>query len=85
MPDYNKVSFPQMEPLDINLLLPQADPITKEFISKILVLDPVERYTALQAKNDLYFIKNRNDCELSDIIITSKNKNDKSISKQNHY
>jgi hypothetical protein len=62
-----------MDALDMNLLLPRADTVTIEFINKILVLDPVERFSSLQAKHDSYFIKKSNDCELSDLIITSKN------------
>lgn len=56
LPDYGKVSFPDMVPLDLHLLLPHAQPQDVSFLQTILRLDPASRATALEARSDEYFL-----------------------------
>ena len=40
LPDYGKVIFPDMEPMDIGLFIPRAHPEDLEFLETMLVLNP---------------------------------------------
>lgn len=54
LPDYNKVSFPPMQPLDPVLVLPTSSPQAREFIFRMLCLNPQSRFSAKQAMRHLY-------------------------------
>lgn len=58
LPDFNKLSFPAMSPVDLSLLLPHAhiDDIT--FLKTLLSLDPYSRSSAAQALQSDYFYRN---------------------------
>lgn len=49
LPDYNKISFSSNKPKSWSIVLPSADAITLNLISRILVYDGMSRITAKQA------------------------------------
>lgn len=55
LPDYSKVSFPNMKPLPLSLVLPQAHPDDLHFLAHLLVLDPARRMSAQDALCLPYF------------------------------
>ena len=55
LPDYSKVSFPNMQPLPLSLVLPQAHPADLHFLAHLLVLDPARRMSAQDALLLPYF------------------------------
>ena len=55
LPDYSKVSFPNMTPLPLGLVLPQAHPADLHLLEYLLVLDPARRMTAQDALRLPYF------------------------------
>jgi cell cycle related kinase len=55
LPDYSKVSFPNMPALDLRLVLPAAHPQEVAFLSRLLALDPSRRLGALEALQLDYF------------------------------
>jgi hypothetical protein len=55
LPDYSKVSFPQMQALALPLVLPAAHPEEVAFLSRLLVLDPSRRLGAEEALRAEYF------------------------------
>ena len=58
LPDYAKVSFPNLLPLDMHaMLMPHAHPQDVEFLKTLLVLDPAQRVTAAAAAQSAYFLK----------------------------
>ena len=58
LPDYAKVSFPNLLPLDMHaMLLPHAHPQDVDFLKTLLVLDPAKRVTAAAAAQSGYFLK----------------------------
>lgn len=46
LPDYSKVSFPNMAPVPLQVALPGAHPEDVAFLAAMLVLDPSQRLTA---------------------------------------
>lgn len=57
LPDYNKIGFSHSKPKSWCVILPAADAITLNLISKILIYDGVRRLTAKQVSSK-YFEKN---------------------------
>jgi serine/threonine protein kinase len=55
LPDFSKVSFPNMQPLDLHTILPQVHHADLAFIQQALTLDPVQRPSAREALQDPYF------------------------------
>lgn len=55
LPDYSKVNFPNMQPLSLSLVLPQAHPADLHFLAHLLVLDPARRMSAQDALRLPYF------------------------------
>mgnify|MGYP005991332647 CR=1 FL=1 len=55
LPDYCKVHFPNMTPLDLQVLLPSAHSDEVDFVRQLLVLDPNKRLTAKSALESVYF------------------------------
>jgi len=55
LPDYSKVSFPNMQPLSLSLVLPQAHPADLHFLAHLMVLDPARRMSAQDALRLPYF------------------------------
>lgn len=55
LPDYSKVCFPNMSPVDFCYILPTADSEERAFIKLFLVLDPVKRMEAHSALSLPYF------------------------------
>ena len=55
LPDYCKVNFPNMLPLDLSVVFPGVHQDDISFIAKFIVLDPASRLSAAQALRDDYF------------------------------
>jgi len=55
LPDYSKVNFPNMTPLPLSLVLPQAHPAELHLLEHFLVLDPARRMSAQDALRLPYF------------------------------
>mmetsp|Transcript_348 Transcript_348/g.479 ORF Transcript_348/g.479 Transcript_348/m.479 type:complete len:363 (+) Transcript_348:37-1125(+) len=58
LPDYSKVSFPNIPPLDLRLILPQVHVDEVAFIQSLLTLDPEKRLTAATAIRSSFFSTN---------------------------
>ena len=56
LPDYSKVSFSQMSPLDLRLLITTASENDIAFLQTMLVLNPKKRSTAAQLVCSSYFL-----------------------------
>lgn len=57
LPDYHKVCFPNMDPLDIRLIIPHAPESEITFVTQSLQLDPAQRLSAVDAFNHQYFVE----------------------------
>lgn len=57
LPDYDKVSFPDLVPVDLCALLPSCRPQDVRFLQTMLVLDPVQRSTAARIAACDYFLE----------------------------
>lgn len=69
LPDYNKVSFPDLAPIDFKLLLPHLAQEDLDFLLTLIRLDPASRATASSASRSLYFAAPPQPQEfLSDVI-----------------
>lgn len=55
LPDYEKISFPEMEAVDLQLLLPTASVSDIVFLKKMLCLDPKARSSCAALSCDEYF------------------------------
>ena len=55
LPDYNKVSFPDLRALDLGLVIPRVQAGDAAFLCCMLVLDPAQRATAAQMCASEYF------------------------------
>jgi serine/threonine protein kinase len=55
LPDFDKISFPNMKPVDLSLLMAHARPDDVEFLRTMLCLDPLKRHTASRIISDEYF------------------------------
>jgi len=55
LPDFNKLSFPMMSPIDLVLLIPHAHAEDIAFLKTLLCLDPSSRSTATKALQSQYF------------------------------
>jgi len=56
LPDYSKVSFPDMEPVDLTLLVPHASRPSLDFLSSLLQLNPSTRLTATEAMRHSFLL-----------------------------
>ena len=56
LPDFSKVFFPMMIPIDFQLIFPQANADDISFLKLLLILDPVKRITASDALTHNYFL-----------------------------
>jgi hypothetical protein len=72
LPDYSKVSFPTLQPVDLKILIPHAVSNDIEFFLSMLCLDPARRATAEQAKNSCYFTQYPLACPISELPIPSR-------------
>lgn len=57
LPDYGKVTFPDMSPIDLHVVLPHAHPIDIDFLKRLLQLNPASRPTASELRTDRYFFE----------------------------
>ena len=55
LPDYSRVTFPQMEPLDLSMIMPNAHIKDIEFVALSLKLNPKDRINARDALTNKYF------------------------------
>ncbi|KAG2978692.1 hypothetical protein PC118_g12126 [Phytophthora cactorum] len=56
LPDFDKVAFPEYEPMPLSKLFPDAEASTVDLLSKLLVLDPSKRLSARKALvHDFFF------------------------------
>lgn len=55
LPDYNKISFPFMAPVNLNTIIPQGDVEDIIFIKTMLQLNPNNRCNAQEIIKNLYF------------------------------
>lgn len=62
LPDYEKVSFPDMQPVDLAFIMPLAHTEDQEFIKQFLQLDPQQRLSAEQGIRLDYFAKSSFSC-----------------------
>ena len=53
LPDYNKVSFPEMAPLDCALCLPTIPLVARDFVFSLVSLNPEKRLTAAMVRLQL--------------------------------
>ena len=54
LPDFSKISFPNLPPVDFRLLMPHAGPADVAFLRTLLVMDPARRATAADARDCAY-------------------------------
>lgn len=77
LPDYSKVNFPNMQPLSLSLVLPQAHPDDLAFLKHFLVLDPAGRLPAQDALSQLnYFSASPLPSSCSDLQVPIRVKSD---------
>lgn len=57
LPDYGKVNFPDMAPVDLQLVIPHAHKDDVRFLKLLLQLNPSNRPTAAEIKSDSYFFE----------------------------
>lgn len=55
LPDFNKISFPEMPPRPLEELVPDAPQEALSLLARMLVLNPAERITAVEALKHPYF------------------------------
>lgn len=55
LPDFDKICFPNMQTVDLSLLMPHAGREDIEFLRSVLDLDPLKRHSADQVIQDDYF------------------------------
>lgn len=75
LPDYSKVSFPNMPPLDLHLLLPNAHADDVAFLRTLLCLAPHERATARVAMMSSYFSQAPFPCPASPVLLPATSAN----------
>ena len=94
LPDYSKVGFPTMDPIQLSILIPHAHINDIKLIEKMIVLDPRKRITAHDATRLPYFtefprpithyeLKNSLNC--NKVIDEIRMSNDKIISELTNY
>ena len=54
LPDYKKISFPNLPSIDLQLLIPHASTADITFLRTLLILDPMQRVTAQEARDCAY-------------------------------
>lgn len=57
LPDFNKIDFSPSKPTSWSIILPLADTITLNLISKILIYDGLKRITAKQVREITFMMK----------------------------
>ncbi|CAH1101098.1 unnamed protein product [Psylliodes chrysocephalus] len=67
LPDYNKISFSHSEPKKWSVIIPDADYITLNLLSKILIYDQNKRCTAKEALQDRFFREKPFPCRISQL------------------
>jgi serine/threonine protein kinase len=75
LPDYKKVSFPTLLPVDLKILVPHAEPSDIAFLCTLLCLDPSKRATAQAARDCPYFREYPLPAPLSELSIPSRGSN----------
>jgi serine/threonine protein kinase len=73
LPDFSKVSFPNMHPLALPLLLPQSHHADLTFLSTLLQLNPLSRSSAKQALSNRYFYVAPLPCVVSSSLLLPTN------------
>jgi serine/threonine protein kinase len=58
LPDFNKISFPQMKAIPLSAVIPHASVNDISFLSSLLQLNPKKRQTAKEALSHAYFLQN---------------------------
>lgn len=56
LPDFEKVNFASMDPVDLSLIMPTLRPEDIAFISRFLQLNPQQRCTAQQGLYELEYL-----------------------------
>lgn len=69
LPDYPKVSFPNLVPRDLSEVVPMADQSDLDFLRQILVLDPKKRLTSTAACQHAYFFQHPLPVHPSSLIV----------------
>lgn len=82
LPDYCKVNFPDMEPLNLSLIAPHAHPEDLDFISNFLQLDPGKRATAREGLKLPYLSTNPLPGDPSSFHVPSRATSNNSTSKK---
>ena len=72
LPDYSKIFFPDMIPIDLSIIMPNAHPTDMEFLKLLLILDPKKRITANDARNHKYFIDFPLPCSCNEIPVLKR-------------
>lgn len=72
LPDYKKVSFPTLLPVDLKMLIPHAEPSDIAFLRTLLCLDPKKRATAQAARDSQYLQEHPLPAPLSELPIPSR-------------
>jgi serine/threonine protein kinase len=72
LPDYKKVSFPTLLPVDLKMLIPHAEPSDIAFLHTLLCLDPSKRATAQAARDCPYLREYPLPAPLSELSIPSR-------------
>lgn len=72
LPDYKKVSFPTLLPVDLKMLIPHAEYSDIAFLRTLLCLDPAKRATAQEARDNLYLREYPLPAPLSELPIPSR-------------
>jgi len=55
LPDYSKVGFPDLDPINLSIIIPHMSTDDLMFLEKMLVLDPAKRWTASMLCQDSYY------------------------------
>lgn len=72
LPDFSKIFFPDMKPIDFRIIMSNAHPNDIEFVKLLLVLDPKKRITANDARNHQYFLEFPLPCSCAEIPILKR-------------
>jgi cell cycle related kinase len=72
LPDYKKVNFPFLAPVDLRFFMPHVSPADIAFLLTLLCLDPARRSSAEQAKSSSYFTERPLPCPKSELPVPNR-------------